>query len=285
MRPLNHKDYVTILMNPEHKITWIASFPRSGNTWVRALISAYGNGGSIGINEVMQTGDKDPIYYDGIVKAPINEWSMMDQALLKPAAMLRMLEGAGGNLMLKTHDCNVDLSGITQIPHAVTRGAIYITRDPRDIALSFQNHYQTDNIDTAIDKMLDRNGMTRYPNKGLFVLQLSWQLHITSWLRELPYPVHVLRYEDLIEQPFATLGEIIKFLKLDYDAEIVRKSIDACQFDKLAHQEKTEGFRESVGQTFFYKGQANRWKTDLDESAQARIVNACEKEMKVLEYL
>ena len=272
-------------MQPDHRITWIASFPRSGNTWVRALISAYLNQGTIGINEVMQTGDKDPVYYHDIVKAPVNEWSMTDQALLKPAAMARMLEDAGGNLMLKTHDCNVDISGIAQIPHALTRGAIYIARDPRDVALSFQNHYATDNIDIAVDKVLDGTGMTRYPNLGLFVLQLSWQLHVSSWLRDLPYPVYALRYEDLLDNPFEIFSEIVRFLKLDYDAELVRKCIDACQFDKLSHQEKTEGFRESVGQAFFHKGRAERWKTDLDKKSQERIVNACRKEMKILEYL
>lgn len=271
-------------MQTNNQLTWIASFPRSGNTWVRALITAYINSGSVGINDVMQTGDKQPDYYDGIVKKPIYEWSMSDQAIIKPAAMMRMLEDANGNMLVKTHDCNVDISGIAQIPHDLTRAAIYIVRDPRDIALSFKNHYKTKTMSAAVDKLLDDKMVTRFPNKGLYVLQLSWQTHIRSWMRNLPYPIYTLRYEDLMEKPFDILSEIVHFLKLDYDANVVLKSIDACQFEKFQQQEKKEGFRESVGQTFFYRGKARKWKQNLDEKLQNRIVKSCKNEMKALGY-
>lgn len=269
----------------DNKITWIASFPRSGNTWLRALITAYMNEGVVDINTIMQTGDKNPEYYDAIIKKPINEWSMIDQALIKPAAMLRMLEDAGGNLMLKTHDCNIDLSGVAQIPHDMTRAAIYMIRDPRDVALSFKNHYNTDTNEIAVDRMLDGKFLTRFPNKGLFVPQLSWNIHVASWMRELPYPVYALRYEDLLTDPLQIFSEVIKFLNLDYDANIAQKTIDACAFDKLKKQEKKKGFRETVGQEFFHKGQAQRWKQELDKDLQNKIVNACRKEMQIAGYI
>ncbi|MEE9327780.1 MAG: sulfotransferase domain-containing protein [Cocleimonas sp.] len=268
-----------------NKITWIASFPRSGNTWIRALITAYNNGGEIHINNIMQTGDKNPEYYDDIINRPINDWAMSDQALIKPAAMMRMLEDADGNLMLKTHDCNIDLSGVAQIPHDITRAAIYIVRDPRDLALSFKNHYNSASINDAIDTLLDNKSLMRFPNKGLYTPQLSWAIHVSSWMRELPYPVYALRYEDLLTKPFDILSEIIKFLGLDYDAELVTKSIESCQFDKLRKQEEKEGFREGVGQEFFHKGESQRWKQELAPKLQDRIISACRKEMQSLGYL
>ena len=271
-------------MQTNNQLTWIASFPRSGNTWVRALITAYINSGSVGINDVMQTGDKQPDYYDGIIKKPICDWSTSDQALIKPAAMMRMLEDADGNMLVKTHDCNIDISGVAQIPHDITRAAIYIVRDPRDVALSFKNHYKTRSMSEAVDKVLDDKMVTRYPNRGLYALQLSWKTHIRSWMRDLPYPVYTLRYEDLLSKPFEIFSEIVQFLKLDYDAELVRKSIDACQFDKFQQQESEEGFRESVGQTFFYKGKDQKWDKDLDKSLQKRITDSCKNEMKALGY-
>ena len=269
----------------DHKITWIASFPRSGNTWIRALITAYNNGGEVDINSIMQTGDKDPQYYEDIVKRSVSEWSMMDQALIKPAAMMRMLEEAEGNLMLKTHDCNVDLSGVSQIPHHITRAAIYIVRDPRDIALSFKNHYATGNNKKAVKRLLDNQFMTRYPNKGLFVPQLSWNIHVASWMRELPFPVYALRYEDLLAKPFEILTDIVKFLSLEYDADLVRKSIEACAFDRMQKQEVKMGFREGVGQEFFHKGQAQRWKSELEPQLQKQIVALCKNEMQSVGYL
>ena len=112
-----------------NKITWIASYPRSGNTWIRAFITAYANDGKVDINGIMQTSDKNPEYFDNIIKKPIHDWTMTDQALVKPAAMIRLLEDAGGNLMLKTHDANIDVSGIAQMPYELTNAAIYIMRD------------------------------------------------------------------------------------------------------------------------------------------------------------
>ncbi len=270
---------------PNSKVTWIASYPRSGNTWIRALISAYANDGEVDINGIMQTSDKDPSYFDGIVKKPIHNWSMSDQALVKPAAMLRMLEDAGGNLLLKTHDANIDVSGIAQIPHDITNAAIYIIRDPRDVALSFKNHYGLKTNAEAVEKLIDDKFMSRFPNNGLFVPQLSWKINFASWMRELPYPIYALRYEDLLEKPFEIFSEIIQFLKMDYDAELTRKTIDACTFDNMKRQEKKDGFRETVGNEFFHKGQAQRWKTELEPELQAKIVEAFKAEMSSVGYL
>ncbi len=269
----------------DNKITWLASYPRSGNTWLRALISAYANNGEVDINNIMQTSDKDYKYYDGIVKKPISDWTLIDQALLKPAAMARMLEDAQGNLLLKTHDCNIDISGVAQIPHDLTRVGIYIVRDPRDVVLSMKNHFVCKDNAEAVEMITNDKFMTRAPNKGVFMPQLSWKIHVASWMRELPYPVYALRYEDLLDKPFEIFSEIIKFLNMEYDAELVRKTIDACSFDNMKKQEKKDGFRETVGQEFFHKGKAQRWKTDLEPELQKKIVNTFKAEMKSVGYL
>jgi hypothetical protein len=272
-------------MSDQHLITWIASFPRSGNTWLRALITAYANGGEVDINNIMQTGDKDPMYYGGIINAPINTWSMSEQAMLKPAAMMRMLEHAGNNLLLKTHDCNGEIAGVEQIPPYLSRAAIYMVRDPRDVALSFMNHYNMPNMDATLDNMLSDETLTRFPDKGLFVPQRSWQMHAASWLRKTPYPVHILRYEDLLAQPFKEFSKVVRILQMDFDAKLLKKSIEACEFSRLQKAEQKSGFTEGVGQAFFHKGTANRWETELSQTHQARIVKACSVQMKALDYL
>lgn len=272
-------------MKNKNLITWIASYPRSGNTWVRAFLTAYFNQGEVNINSIMQTGDKESVYYGPILDTPISERSMEDQAMIKPAAMMRMLEAAGDNIILKTHDANVDIAGVPQIPSHVTRAAIYLARDPRDVALSLMNHYKLSSLDTAIDQMLQQDFMTRFPDKGLIVPQLSWKMNIGSWFQKTNFPLFTLRYEDLISQPFDKFSEIVHFLKIDYDANLVKKCMAATQFDKLQSQEKKTGFREGVGATFFHKGQVQRWKTDMDKSHQVRIEKACADEMKALGYL
>ncbi len=272
-------------MSDQHLITWIASFPRSGNTWLRALITAYANDGEVDINNMMQTGDKEPMYYGGIINAPINTWSMSDQAMLKPAAMIRMLEHAGNNLLLKTHDCNREIAGVEQIPPYLSRTAIYMVRDPRDVALSFMNHYNMPSMDAALDNMLNNDTLTRFPDKGLFVPQRSWQMHTASWLRKTPYPVHILRYEDLLVQPFKEFGKVVRILQMDFDPKLLKKSIQACEFSRLQKAEKKSGFTEGVGQAFFHKGQANRWEAELSQAHQDRIVKACSVQMKAFDYL
>jgi hypothetical protein len=272
-------------MPDENLITWIASFPRSGNTWLRALITAYANDGEININDIMQTGDKEPMYYEGIVNAPFSVWSMIDQAMFKPAAMKRMLEHAGSNLLLKTHDCNREIAGVEQIPPRLSRTAIYMVRDPRDVALSFKNHYVLDTMDATLDMMLDDEMLMRFPNKGLFIPQGSWQGNTASWLEKKAYPVHILRYEDLLTQPFKEFSKVVRVLKLDFDARLLKKSIEACQFSKFQKAEQQTGFREGVGQTFFLKGQADRWKKELSQAHQDRIIRACSTQMKAFNYL
>jgi len=272
-------------MSDPHLITWIASFPRSGNTWLRALITAYANDGRVEINNIMQTGDKEPMYYDGIVNAPISSWRLGDQAMIKPAALMRMLEHAGNNLMLKTHDCNDEIAGVEQIPPRLSRTAICIVRDPRDVALSFMNHYVMDSMDAALDHMLNDEALTRFPNKGLFIPQRSWQAHTASWLRKTSYPVHILRYEDLLAQPFKEFSKVVRILQMEFDAKLLKKSIEAWAFSRLQKAEQKEGFREGVGQVFFYKGQANRWEAELSQAHQDRIVKACSVQMKAFDYL
>ncbi len=272
-------------MQTQNMITWIASYPRSGNTWVRALITAYANQGEVSINNIMQTGDKHPAYYGDILKTPMQEWNMPHQAMLKPAAMLRMLEDAGNNLLLKTHDCNLDIAGVEQIPPMLTRAAIYVVRDPRDVALSFMNHYAMPSMSAAVDQMLNDETLTRFPDSGLYVPQMSWQKHAASWTRKLPYEVLILRYEDLLDKPFEEFSKVIRLLKMDFDAKLIKKSIEACSFDKFQNAEKTTGFQEGQGQTFFHKGQANRWEQELEPALQQRIVKTCRREMKVFGYL
>ncbi len=272
-------------MQDPNLITWIASYPRSGNTWVRAFITAYANNGEIDINSIMQTGDKHPAYYGDILKMPINEWFMPHQAMIKPAAMLRMLEDAGNNLLLKTHDCNLEIAGVEQIPPMLTRTAIYVVRDPRDVVLSFKNHYDMPSMSAAVDQMLNDETLTRFPDSGLYVPQRSWQMHTASWTRKLPYEILVLRYEDLLAKPFETFSKVIRLLKMDFDVKLIKKSIEACSFDKFKKAEQSDGFQEGVGQTFFYKGQARRWEKELDAALQQRIVKACRREMKTFGYL
>lgn len=271
-------------MQQQSLITWIASYPRSGNTWVRAFITAYANNGTIDINNIMQTGDKHPAYYASIIKPPIGTWTMADQAMLKPAAMMRMLGDAGNNLILKTHDCNLAIAGVEQIPPNLTRTAIYVVRDPRDVALSFKNHYAMPTMEAAVDQMLNDETLTRFPDSGLFVPQRSWQKHVGSWTRTLPYEVLTLRYEDLLENPFEHFSKVVRLLKMDFDARLIKKSIEACSFEKFQAAEQASGFQEGVGQTFFYKGQAKRWKKELDPALQDRVVKACRQQMKIFDY-
>jgi len=269
----------------EKKITWIASYPKSGNTWVRSLITAYMNNGNLDINQIMRTNDKMPFYYEGILDQSISEWGIIEQALIKPVAMLKMLKESNKNLILKTHDCNMAVSGISQIPMDITLSCIYIVRDPRDIALSIKNHYGLKNNQDAVVKLLDENNMNIAKNEGLLSLHLSWKVHINSWVRELPYPVLIVKYENLLEKPVETFGQIIKFLNFKYDKSLIEKSIDSCSFKNMQKQEINHGFKESVGKQFFHKGKAKRWKTELEPELQKKITTAFSKEMKKLGYL
>jgi len=195
-------------------------------------------------------------------------------------------------LFIKIHDAytqNAENKPI--IPTESTLCAIYVIRNPLDIAASFANHNNS-TIDEAIDIMNNVSACMAAPIDNLNVytqfkqLTLSWSEHVKSWTGFLPFPVMVVRYEDMLYNPLKTFYEITNFLGLDVKTAKLKKAISDCSFQKLKKQEDDKGFveKKTVG-SFFRTGSSGNWKTELSPKQIQSIITNHQDTMKHYKYL
>jgi len=145
--------------------------------------------------------------------------------------------------------------GYSTINFAVTSGAVYIVRNPLDVAISYAHHMGKD-IDTAIESMSAENIETSGGERSVYEVYGSWSQHVWSWTRQ-PHPaIYVMRYEDMLAEPEKTFGGLEKHLLLGGTPEQVREAIDCSSFEKLKAQEEEKGFREKPksAERFFREG-------------------------------
>lgn len=229
------------------QVVWIASYPRSGNTWLRFLLYTYFHG------EIKDSGDVNAKI------PPIHRPHLVDPNF-------------PGRLLVKTH-----YAMVPQHPYLPqTTGFIYIYRHPRDVLLSNYNYVQLGGNEIPFDVYA-----RAFCNAGGDPLWLkagykNWFEHIRSWTEPAKFPNVTLRYEDLKADTVGWLGRIVAFLGEPADAERVRRAVELCDFEKLKkleQQEKDRGSASSLfpstkqglskGRMFMNKGESGRRLDDL----------------------
>lgn len=276
------------------KIIWLASYPKSGNTWMRVLLTNYlwDRDTPADINKL-----------DGVLIASarlcFDEWAGIEASALNDIVIERLrpdvyrcLAGESPDtLYMKVHDAwgRTDRSEAL-FPPDVTFGVVYILRNPLDMARSCAHHWGVD-IYKAVENMCDPEFAISRSIGGLSdqlrQRMLSWSGHVQSWLDESGLPVHVVRYEDLLNDPEATFGEVVRFCGLPYDETLVRKAVAFSDFSELQRQEQEKGFRERsllAPGPFFRRGQAGAWHEELPPELVNRLVATHGETMKRFGY-
>lgn len=267
-------------------ITWIASYPKSGSTWLRLLLSAYILG-ECDLNTLSSTtGDLRPHNYQNVTAKPVGALSRAEVACLRPAALMQIIATWPIRpIMVKTHFVNSTVDDIPSIPAKMTSRAFYVVRDPRDVALSYAHHFNVD-VDAAIEAMADPGHTIGDPEDKLEHIISSWSEHVTSWLLKKPYPVHLVRYEALHERPTDVLGNVVAALGLEPDPDRMARAVDAVCFERLQAQEAKDGFSEAVtGRQFFRKGKVGEWREALTAAQAQRITDAHDDIMVQMGYV
>jgi hypothetical protein len=271
-------------INPlDRKIYWLASYPKSGNTWIRMFLNAYSSGFPLDINSVFQMvkSDHHPGVFQLTCGRNIESLAHIELFMYYQAVLLNMLHVANSkDIFLKTHNAKVSVDGMVLIPPSFSAAAVYIIRDPRDVAISVASHYKVD-IDAAIKMICDEGQMGMCPFTKLRHILLSWSKHIESWtVTNKNVPVIVVKYEDLLVDPVPTFQAIIKHMGLpDFGPERFEFALEQTNFEKLRKQEDTHGFKESNGSSKFFRvGKAGQWKSVLTKS-QVKTIEKTHKEM------
>jgi aryl sulfotransferase len=279
-------------MNP---IVWLASFPKSGNTWFRLLIANLLNEGAgpIDINKIPDLGSM------ASARAPFDQITLLDSGLLThdEADMLRprvyevaAAEHDTATHFVKTHDAYTLTPAGEPLLAAGSRAAIYIVRDPRDVAVSF-SHHSSVTLDTAVDKLASPDsalcGSMRRQPVQLRQKLLTWSSHVLSWIDQRDLAVHLVRYEDLKAATAHTFELAMKFAGQSVSKSGLLRAVRHADFSELQRQENEKGFRERMSRQsmFFRSGTAGGWRAVLTDEQAERIVAANREVMFRFGYL
>jgi len=274
--------------NPIRALYWLASYPKSGNTWARLMLNAYVFGNNDINARTFVRGDNDAIAYQSVVAAPLQSLNATQVALARYAALMQIsAQNQHDRVVLKTHNARTRILGTIDVcPSWITRAAVYIVRDPRDVVISYAEHMGTTHSE-AVDLMLSSNAQIGFERSPIGHVTRSWVEHVDSW-GSAPFGVALVRYEDMLAHPKRELRRILEAFEFsDIDDDRIAAAVAATSFEKLRSQELATGFgeRSHKSSSFFARGKAGSWRTSLDSEQVARLESAASRAMQRLGYL
>ncbi len=273
------------------KIIWLASYPKSGNTWMRAFLHNLLRDPKDGyeldrLGEYSQ-GDSQGVAYQRFLRKPVKEMTDEEVAILRPKVQEFLTKQTPDNIFVKTHNALVEYLGrpIHSMEH--TAGAIYIVRNPLDVMISHADHYgQT--IDESIASTSIEETKVGTGPISVYEIHCSWSRHVESWTARPAPHLHVMRYEDMLGQPLETFGGLVQFLRLPVSRERLQRAIELSSFKNLRQKEDEKGFVErsnkSKSNRFFREGKAGGWRNVLTPAQVEAIVAAHEPQMRRFGY-
>lgn len=267
-------------------VCWLASYPKSGNTWLRLLLQSYFGGGVVVDINAITLGamcNRDRAQFDEVIGVAAADLTGDEIRAWRPAMFRAWMQTLSRPAYIKTHELRGEIAADQ------TAAAIYLVRDPRDVALSLARHMQA-SVDRAIavmgtsDQRFGQSRTKLLPR--LLDIWGSWSQNVESWLAPAGFPIHILRYETLRAEPSAALTGILSALGLPIDPQAVEAAIAATALETLRAQEDAHGFGEWPGEPgFFGDGRVQGWRDCLTSAQIARIEADHGPTMQRLGYL
>jgi len=277
-------------------IIWLASYPKSGNTWVRTFINSILfetnettnlNNLKIRLFPLRSDFERINIDPDDIIQFAIN--SINSQSLVNLDNKIKIF---------KTHNALWRFQNHSFTDTENTLAVIYIVRDPRNILTSVKNFFKFKDDDKALSFMTNEKQSIGLRKRGgsinLPTIVSSWSNHYSSW-KKMEKNYLLIKYEDLLKNSFEEFNKIVIFLKQFYDLKIdelnIKKIVENCNFDNLKKQEDRFGFNEIIENSddpppkFFFLGPQNNWQKILNPKTKEKIELKFKKEMIELGYL
>lgn len=262
-------------MSDLRRIIWLASYPKSGNTWMRSLLANYfmPEGEAPDINNLRRftTSDVRQDFFDAANGGPFSSTEFEDWLRVRSKALVLIAGSKPGTHFVKTHCQPVRPGDTDLIPPALTAGAVYMLRSPFDVVPSFARHTSAD-IDTAIDMMTNEDAMMG-TETGIRDAIGRWDDHVQNWTSAPGLPLYVVRYEDMIKNAPKTVRGLLEFMSIKPNSNKLARAVKATSFDKLKKQEEELGFTERPDgmQRFFAKGESGAWRDELTPEQVGRI--------------
>lgn len=267
-------------------IIWLASYPKSGNTWMRILLTNYLRNADEPAN--INALDGGPIasarqIFDDNVGIEASDLTQEEIERYRPSVYEMISEQAAeyGDipLFVKVHDAyTYTPDGIPLISKKATAGILYLVRNPLDVAVSFAHHCACP-VEYIVRTMGEPNfAFVDKPHRLHDQLRqrlLTWSQHVTSWVDEPGLRVLVVPYEEMKANTVGMFTQVIRFCGLDDEPERIAKAVDFSSFEQMQIQEAEDGFREKIpkAESFFHKGMVGSWKEGLSEELVKKILN------------
>ena len=278
-----------------NRIVWLASYPKSGNTWFRIFLTNF-------LRDEDQPADINMLGGGPIASArePFDEAVGYDSGeltydeidRLRPEVYLHQSCAQKETLYVKVHDAYTFLpDGRPLFPSEATQCVLYFIRNPLDVAVSYAHHGGHKRYARAIHDMAYAN-MTLSAHHATEDNQLrqkllTWGGHATSWVDAPGLRVHCMRYEDMKQRPQEVFGAAVRFLGLPDEPVRLKKAVEFSRFEEVKRQENENGFSEKLlsAKTFFRKGQVGSWREALTAEQAAKIVADHGEVMRRFGYL
>jgi len=277
-------------------IIWIASYPKSGNTWVRSFVTAYYfcENGIFDVSKLnlIQDYPNKQFFKETVKKGEIHKhWDSSQKNICNEKKVK----------FLKTHNSLITAFGNDFTKPKYSLGIIHVIRDPRNIITSLKNHHDFETYEKTLTFMQDENKVLEdYPHLKNYAktnIINSWRINYQSWMSNKNFRRLTIRYEDMIENPQQTFKKLVMFIntlmgfKDKIDSKKLSNSIETTNFKSLQDIENQGKFGENVYSLkdnrkikFFYQGPKNDWKKNLDESMIKKMNEYYLKDLKFFKY-
>ncbi len=286
-------------------IIWLASYPKSGNTWLRFFIISLlmGDKTKLNLNHLKAIIDfPNKTQFEGL----ISEFLNLNEVAKNWIRAQEKINSDKSLRFLKTHNMfgKYDKFSFTNLEN--THGTIHIVRDPRNVITSLKNHWSLSTYNETKKLLFNEKQIltiskeerakyekfkTKHPLPQIIG---SWGTHYISW-KKMNKNYLLIKYEDLIKSPrseFNKIGDFLsKLTKIKFNKEQIDNAIRLSSFKKLENMEKKYGFIESAinkrggRNKFFYLGPKNKWQEKLSSEIRLSIEKKFENEMKELGYI
>ena len=273
-------------------LVWLASFPKSGSTWLRAFLTALSQctkpSSELDVNALEDRHLAFRGTFEALSGLPSALLRIDQLAAVQPVIQETMSDAVGKPFTVKIHD---DFGSVeATFSNRAVRGALYLVRDPRDVAISYAHHRNTD-IDVIISMMADPHhvycGQTDRHEPQFRQVIGHWSTHARGWLDQTRFPVHIMRYEDSLADTETSFVRALNFAGICASSEQIALSLAATSFERLQQHERLHGFRERSRQaaSFFRSGRAGDWESVLRPDQVRRLESDHGDVMARLGYL
>ncbi|WP_375501774.1 sulfotransferase domain-containing protein [uncultured Jatrophihabitans sp.] len=279
-----------------NKIVWLASYPKSGNTWTRVFLANYLRDAAEPVDVNDLDGDapiaSHRLGFDECVGIEASQLPPRITARLRPEVYRTLAREASELLFMKAHDAwTVTDIGTPMFPTDVTAAVVYLLRNPLDVAVSFAHHGGR-STDSAVANMCDTE-FTMSESSTRLSYQLpqrigTWSEHVRSWVDDSGLPICIVRYEDLRADAITGFGRILDFVGVPVEPVRLRRAVESSRLEELQRQEAHAGFRErppAATAPFFRRGEVGSGRHELAGDLIEKLTDAHRETMQRFGYI